>query len=403
MERLNHGRLENSLKELGKVGATPGGGRTRLALTDEDKAGRDLLCRWIREAGLELKVDAIGNIYGILPGPGGAVDSPVMSGSHIDTVRDAGMFDGCLGVLSALECLRTVREKGLPHKKPLAMAAFTNEEGARFQPDMMGSLVAGGLEKLEDIYASVDEKGCTVGEELERIGYRGTDTIRPSAFIEYHIEQGPLLHAQGIQIGSVTGIYGINWWRGRFAGQPNHAGTTPMDMRRDALYGLSQVHVRGTELARRTGARFTIGRVNVAPGIPNVVPGTVDFTLDLRHADGPTLEHLNKAVVGIVNEVAAENGLELELEQNVNARPVAFDASLIAMVERHAAARGLSLMRLGSPAGQDAQMMANVAPTTMIFVPSIGGLSHCPEEQTGWPDVAAGAEVLLDCLLELAG
>ena len=401
-QKLNHERLAGSLNELGRVGVGPDGLRNRLALTDEDKAARDLLCRWIREAGLELKIDAIGNIFGVLPGPAGG--DPVMAGSHIDTVRNAGMFDGCVGVLSALECLRTVKENGLPHRAPLAVAAFTNEEGARFHPDMMGSLVFSGLEKAEDMYASIDDSGLSVGEELERVGYKGKDDVaRPRAYLEYHVEQGPFLDARGVQLGVVTGIQGINWWHGRFVGQANHAGTTPMDMRHDALLALSQLHVRVTELARRTGACFTIGRARPEPYVVNIVPGEVAFSMDLRHPDPTILDQLNRAVVGAMNQAAAENGLVLEVEQTADARPVTFDPAMVDRVERCAEARGLTHARLVSGAGHDAQMMARVVPTAMIFVPSIGGLSHCPEERTEMPDVCAGAEVLLDCLLELAG
>ena len=396
-QRINRGRLAADLEEMGRVGLGPDGVRSRLALSDADKQGRDLLCRWIREAGLDLKIDAIGNIFGLL-GDGG---DPVTAGSHIDTVKDAGMFDGCVGVLSALECLRTIRERGLPHGRPLAMAAFTNEEGARYHPDMMGSLVVSGLGRAEDMYRSVDDAGLSVGDELERIGYKGRDVVRPSAWLEYHVEQGPFLDAKGYSLGAVTGIPGINWWHGRFIGQANHAGATPMDMRHDALLAVSQLHVEMTALARRSGACFTIGRVDVKPHIVNIVPGEASFSLDLRHLDPAVLDQLNRAVVDRMNAAAEENHLTLEVEQTVDARPVTFSPELVAMVERHAAARGLSCARLASGAGHDAQMMARIVPTTMIFVPSVGGLSHCPREMSDMEQIADGAEVLLDCLLEM--
>lgn len=398
--RINRERLISSLEELSKIGVAPDGLRTRLALGDEDKQGRDLLCKWIRSSGFDLKIDAIGNIFGLLGGK--EETDPIMAGSHIDTVRNAGMFDGCVGVLGALECLRTISEKGLPHRKPLALAAFTNEEGARYHPDMMGSLVASGLEKVEDMYASVDDEGKSVLSELERIGYKGCDVVKPSAYLEYHIEQGPFLDKKGIQLGVVTGIQGINWWHGRFVGQANHAGTTPMNMRNDALLALSQVHVRMTEIAKRTGACFTIGRVQPQPSVVNIIPGEVSFSLDLRHPVPEILDQLNLTVVGLMNQAAAENGLKLEMKQTADARPVVFDAEMVGMVERYAVQRGLSSLRLFSGAGHDAQMMARIVPTTMIFVPSIGGKSHCPQEQSDMEQICDGAEVLLDCLLELA-
>ncbi len=398
--RMNRQRLAGSLEELGKIGVGSDGLRTRLALTDEDKQARDLLCAWIRSAGLELKIDAVGNIFGVLPGK--VEGHPVMAGSHIDTVRNAGMFDGCVGVLSALECLRTVAERKLPHAKPLAMAAFTNEEGARFHPDMMGSLAVSGLRKVEEMYASVDDGGKTVLSELERIGYKGGDTVRPSAYLEYHVEQGPFLDRRGIQLGVVTGIQGINWWHGRFVGEANHAGTTPMNMRKDALLALSQVHVRMTEIARQQGACFTIGKVLPQPCVVNIVPGEVSFSVDLRHPDPKVLDRLKATFEGLMKQAADENELTLEMEQTVDARPVVFDAPMVDMVEHHADRRGLSHIRLFSGAGHDAQMMAHIVPTAMIFVPSIGGKSHCPQEQSDMDGICDGAEVLLDCLLELA-
>lgn len=399
-QRINRDRLISSLEELGKIGVGTDGLRTRLALSDEDKQGRDLLCEWIRGSGFDLKVDAIGNVFGLLRGK--EETEPIMAGSHIDTVRNAGMFDGCVGVLSALECLRTISEKGLPHAKPLAMAAFTNEEGARYHPDMMGSLVASGLEKIEDMYASVDDEGKSVLSELERIGYKGGDALRPSFYLEYHVEQGPFLDKKGIQLGVVTGIQGINWWHGRFVGQANHAGTTPMDMRNDALLALSQVHVRMTEIAKRTGACFTIGRARTQPDVVNIIPGEAAFSLDFRHPIPEILDQLNLTVVGLMSQAAAENGLKLEMKQTVDVRPVTFDVKMVDMVERHANQHGLSNIRLFSGAGHDAQMMARIVPTTMIFVPSIGGKSHCPQEQSDMKQICDGAEVLLDCMLELA-
>ena len=399
-QRINRSRLVKSLNELGRIGVNEEGLRNRLALSDEDKLGRDWLCARIQEAGLELKIDAIGNIWGVLPGTEGG--NPVTAGSHIDTVRNAGMFDGCVGVLSSLEALRTIKEKNIPHSKPLAVVAFTNEEGARYHPDMMGSLVVSGDETVEDMYASVDDEGKSVGAELERIGYKGTDSVKPSVYLEYHVEQGPFLDAQKKQIGVVTGIQGINWWHGTFTGEANHAGTTPMSMRHDALLAVSELHCRMTEIAEKRGACFTIGRVQPKPYVVNIVPGEASFSVDLRHPDPETLKELNREVTSMMSEIARRRGLQLDVCQTVDAQPVVFRPEMTDLVERSAKARGLDFVRLCSGAGHDAQMMAHIVPTAMIFVPSIGGRSHCPEETSDMDQICDGAEVLLDCLLELA-
>ena len=398
--RMNRELLVFMLEEMGRTGLDEEGKRNRLALSDGDKLGRDLLCRWIKDAELELKIDAIGNIFGVLPGT--EEGDPVTAGSHIDTVKDAGMFDGCVGVLSGLEALRTVKEKKLPHRKPLAVVAFTNEEGARYHPDMMGSLVVSGGKTPEEVYLSVDDEGKSVGDELERIGYKGTDRVRPSAYMEYHIEQGPFLDAKGLALGVVTGIQSINWWHGRFIGQQNHAGSTPMNMRRDALLAVSQLHCRMTEVARQCGACFTMGRVRPEPYIVNVVPGEASFTVDMRHPDTKTVKELQGTIGRIMNEIAVENGLTLDVRQTVDVDPVTFDDAMVDLVEKYAKARSLSYTRLCSGACHDAQMMSHCVPTAMIFVPSKDGKSHCPQESSDMNQICDGAEVLLDCLLELA-
>ncbi len=399
-QRINRERLTALLNELGRIGLNEEGLRNRLALSDGDKLGRDWLCARIKESGLELKVDAIGNIFGVLPGT--EEGSPVTAGSHIDTVKNAGMFDGCVGVLSALEALRAVKEKRLPHRKPLALVAFTNEEGARYHPDMMGSLVLSGERSLEDMYRSVDDEGKSVGDELERIGYKGSDCVKPSVYLEYHVEQGPFLDAKKLPLGVVTGIQGINWWHGRFIGQANHAGSTPMNMRCDALLAVSELHCRMTGIAEERGACFTIGRVQVQPYVVNIVPGEASFSLDLRHPDPQVLDELNRQAASMMEEIARRRGLTLEVRQTVDARPVLFDQKMVSLVERCAAGRGLAYAKLCSGAGHDAQMMARCVPTAMIFVPSKDGKSHCPQESSDMNQICDGAEVLLDCLLELA-
>jgi len=330
---------------------------------------------------------------------------PVVAGSHIDTVRSAGVFDGALGVLGALEVLRTLDDTGVETMRPVAAAIFTNEEGARFQPDMMGSMVFTGKLGLEEAYASRDDGGATVGQELSRIGYRGVDSLKPSRYLELHVEQGPVLHSEGLDIGVVEGVQGIAWWHGRYVGQANHAGTTPIGLRRDALLGASDLNVRLRALAEELGrgSVATMGRLRPAPDVINVVPGCAEFTVDFRQYDPRLFKKGEHRVEALVKEVAERHGLKWSLRQSADAQPVRFDESMVDLVESKARALGLSCRRMPSGAGHDAQFMSYVCPTAMIFVPSIGGLSHCLEEATSVADCVNGAQVLLDCVLELAG
>lgn len=395
-------RLEESLRAMGRVGASPSGGVTRLALSDADREARGLLVSWCRGEGLDVGVDAVGNIFAVR---GGALDSePVVMGSHIDTVRDAGIFDGALGVLGALEVVRTLNVNGVETRRPVAVAAFTNEEGARFQPDMMGSMVLAGKLGLEEAYASKDDGGATVGQELARIGYRGEDRLTPSSYLELHVEQGPVLHSEGLDIGAVEGVQGIAWWHGRYTGQANHAGTTPIGLRRDALLGASDLNVRLRALAEELGrgSVATMGRLRPSPDVINVVPGAAEFTVDFRQYDPRLFNEGEARVEALVREVAESHGLDWSLRQSADAQPIRFDEAMVGLVESKAGALGLSCRRMPSGAGHDAQFMSYVCPTAMIFVPSVGGLSHCKEEETSPEDCANGAQVLLDCVLELA-
>ncbi|MCF4152302.1 M20 family metallo-hydrolase [Dethiosulfovibrio sp. F2B] len=397
---VNRVRLRDSIETLGRVGLDDSGFRTRLALDDGDKAGRDLLVSWLEASGLEVKVDAIGNIFGILPGE--EQGDPVMLGSHIDTVRHAGRFDGCVGVLGGLEVLRTVAERGISHRRSLAVAAFTNEEGARFAPDMMGSLVLAEEVSVEDMYSRVDDDGVSVGEELERIGYRGSDLVRPSAYLEIHVEQGPYLDMKGVPFGVVDGVQGIVWWQGRYVGQANHAGTTPMGMRNDSLLAVSHLHVKMTELAESMGGCATIGKISVDPYIINVIPGETGFTLDLRHPDGEKLASMKEEAERTMDDLAERFGLEVRYSREADVAPVSFDEDLVSMIQSVADERGLSSTHLWSGAGHDAQIMSHIVPTAMIFVPSIGGKSHCPQEDSDFDQIADGVDVLLECAVRLA-
>lgn len=405
MLRLDDRSLLRTLDELARVGAIDGGGCARLALTDEDKAGRDLVVRWMKALGLDVRVDAIGNVLGLRAGREDL--PPVMTGSHIDTVRTGGRYDGNYGVLAGLEVVRALNAAGVTTRRPIAVAFFTNEEGARFQPDMMGSLVyAGGL-GLEEAYGALDKDGHSVGGELDRIGYRGTlppGAVRPHAFVELHIEQGPILDEEKIQIGVVESVQGISWTEYTVTGVSNHAGTTPMRLRRDAGFLAASVNVFARGLAHEMGGDqvATVGSLALRPNVINVVPNQAVFTVDLRNTDEAKLKEAEARVAAHVAAVAAAERVDVTADVLARFEPVIFDAGLVARVERHAKALSLSTRRMPSGAGHDAQMMQRLCPTAMIFVPSVAGLSHNVKEHTEPGDLVAGAQVLLNVMLELA-
>lgn len=404
-EQINGPRLLANLQALGQLGALPGGGVSRLALSDADRLGRDWTVARMRELGLRIEVDAIGNIVGHLAG---AQDGPpVMMGSHIDTVRTGGLYDGNYGVLAALEVVATLCETGAPTRRPLAVAVFTNEEGARFQPDMMGSLVYVGGLALPEALATRDADGLTVQAELQRIGYRGTAPVGTpvvDSFVELHIEQGPVLEREGVQIGVVEGVQGISWTEFTVEGQSNHAGTTPMAMRHDAGLVAAQVAVFVRELSARMGGRqlATMGAVRLSPNLVNVIVQKAVFTADLRNTDSAALAQAEADMHAFAARVAEDEGVRLSSRSLARFEPVAFDPRVVDLVERQAKALGCSHQRMPSGAGHDAQMLARVCPSAMIFVPSAGGLSHNVREHTEPDDLLRGAQLLLQVVLELA-
>ncbi len=405
MLQLDDARLLDSLARLAEIGAIDGGGCARLALTDEDKAGRDLVMGWMKALGLEIRVDAIGNVVGLRAGREDL--APVMTGSHIDTVRTGGRYDGNYGVLAGLEAVRALNDAGIVTRRPIAVAFFTNEEGARFQPDMMGSLVYAGGMGLNEAYAATDADGVSVGDELRRIGYLGPASpggLKPHAFVELHIEQGPILDEEKIQIGVVESVQGISWTEYTVTGVSNHAGTTPMRLRRDAGYLAASVNVFARRLAREMAGDqvATVGSVVLRPNLINVVPNRAVFTVDLRNTDEARLQEAEARLAAHVAEVAREERVDVDAKVLARFEPVAFDARLVDRVEHHAQALGLSTRRMPSGAGHDAQMMQRICATAMIFVPSVAGLSHNVGEHTDPADLAAGAQVLLNLLLELA-
>jgi N-carbamoyl-L-amino-acid hydrolase len=403
--RIDGPRLSRRLADLAQMGAIPGGGVCRLALTDADRAGRDLVVGWMRELGLAVTIDALGNAVGIRRGREDG--PPVMMGSHIDTVRTGGPYDGNLGVLGALEVVSTLNDAGVVTRRPLAVAFFTNEEGARFQPDMMGSLVYSGALPLERALATVGVDGAKVGDELARIGYAGTAPVgRPDvhAYVELHIEQGPVLDAEKLTIGVVEGVQGISWTEFTLTGQSNHAGTTPMRLRHDAGYVAAEIAVFARRLARELGGHqvATVGALTLSPNLVNVIPNRALFTVDLRNTDEARLAEAERRLFAFAEETAAAEGVKLARRSLARFQPVAFDPALVSRVEGLARERGYPARRLPSGAGHDAQILAAVCRACMIFVPSVGGISHNVEEFTAPEHVAAGADVLLRLVLELA-
>jgi beta-ureidopropionase / N-carbamoyl-L-amino-acid hydrolase len=403
--RIDAARLQARLAELGSVGSTGDGGCSRLALTEEDRAGRDLVVTWLRDLGLEVRIDRIGNVIALLegtePGP------PVMCGSHIDTVATGGIYDGNLGVLAGIEVLETVASAGVPPRRAMAVAFFTDEEGSRFAPDMLGSLVYAGGMTVEDAYDIVGIDGARLGEELARIGYLGSTPcpgITPHAYVELHIEQGPVLERNDEVIGAVTGVQGISWQELRLSGQFNHAGTTPMALRHDAGFTAAFIAVFARRLAEELGGNqvATVGKLDLRPDLVNVVPGAATMTVDLRNTDGGLLEDAERRMADEIDRICTAEAVTVERRQLARFDPVSFDPRIVELVEKTARASGMPVRRLPSGAGHDAQMLARLCPAGMIFVPSVEGISHNPKEFTLPEHVEAGATMLLQVMLTLA-
>ena len=399
-------RLLGRLRSLGAIGRGDDGRLTRLAASDADRAGRDSLVRWLEDAGLEVAIDRIGNIFGIWRPESVRDDAPVLLGSHIDTVIDAGIYDGCYGVLSGLEVIEPLKSSGWRPSRPIAIAAFTNEEGVRYAPDMMGSLVhAGGL-SVEEALASIGIDGTRLGEELRRIGYAGEREpgfLKPHAYLELHIEQGPVLEREGLAIGAVETLQGISWQRVTIEGVANHAGTTPMSLRHDAGHAAARVitFLREQAVAADTPSVATVGSLRFEPNAINVIPARANLTVDLRDPDEMRLREAESALASFLDELARSEGVAVSVERLARFEPVVFDRGLVDRIEQAAGRRGLPCRRMTSGAGHDAQMMARITPSAMIFVPSIAGISHNPKESTPDADLLAGANVLLDVVRSL--
>lgn len=403
--RIDLERLLGRIRRLGEVGALAGGGVCRLALGPEDQAARDLVVGWMTALGLDVTIDGIGNILAVRAGR--RAGPTVMSGSHIDTVATGGIYDGNLGVLAGLEVVETLNDAGLETEYPLAVAVFTNEEGARFAPDMMGSLVFAGGFDLEAALATVGIDGESVGDCLERIGYRGEvpcGAMEVRAFVELHVEQGPVLEAEGVTIGAVEKVQGISWTEVTISGVSNHAGTTPMALRQDAGHAAAVLACEVRHIVVEIGGDQvgTVGVITLEPNLINVIAKRAVVTVDLRNTDEARLQAAERRLDDVLSGLRGQ-GFGVETRRLARFEPVDFDPDMVAAVETAAHRLGHSVKRMPSGAGHDAQMLTRVCPAGMIFVPSRDGISHNVKEYTEPEDIGAGANVLLQVLLDLAG
>jgi N-carbamoyl-L-amino-acid hydrolase len=405
--RINGTRLWNALMELAQIGATDKGGVKRLALTDLDRQGRDLVVQWAKAEGLAVTVDAIGNVFMRREGANPGL-APVVTGSHIDTQPTGGKFDGNYGVLAGLEVVRTLNERGIRTQAPIEVAFWTNEEGSRFVPVMMGSGVFCGAFTLETAYAARDVDGKSVGEELERIGYRGDQApgMHPiGAYFEAHIEQGPVLEDANKVIGVVPAVMGLSWYDCTVTGMEAHAGPTPMHLRRDALQVATTIMQETVAIANRYPpyGRGTVGMVQVFPNSRNVIPGRVKFSIDLRNVSDDLLDTMHGEIEAFVERTRRETGLAIELERVSYYPPCPFHPDCVDAVRAATARLGYSTMDVVSGAGHDAIYVARLAPAGMIFVPCKDGISHNEIEDAQPAHLEAGCNVLLHAMLERAG
>lgn len=405
--RVNGERLWDSLMEMAQIGATAKGGVSRLALSDEDRRGRDLFVAWAQAAGCSIRVDAMGNIFARRAGRNNDL-APVLTGSHGDSQPSGGKFDGIYGVLAGLEVLRTLNDLGIETERPVEVVNWTNEEGSRFAPAMISSGVYAGVFDLEYGLSRTDAQGISIGQALEQIGYAGSHPVGGEAVhaaFELHIEQGPILEAQDLTIGVVTGAQGQRWYEVELIGRSAHAGTTPMDHRLDALLGFARVVEAVNQLGLEQGAegRATVGMANIFPNSRNVVPGRVFFSVEFRHPDEAVLECQNQQLEAAVAQIAGQIGLQHSVRQIFEYAPIAFDAECVEVVQASAEGLGYSHRPMISGAGHDACYLNRVAPTAMIFVPCVNGLSHNEAEEIHPHWATAGANVLLQSMLAKAG
>ncbi|WP_457551426.1 allantoate amidohydrolase [Desulfobacula sp.] len=402
--RVNGRRLQNTLEEMAKIGATPHGGVQRLTLSDEDKQARDLFVKWLKQLDLEVRIDEMGNIFGTRKGENNEL-APVMSGSHIDSQPKGGRFDGILGVMGPLEVMRILHENNIKTQRPLTIVAWTNEEGTRFAPAMMCSGVWAGALDRDWIYDRTDINGLRFEDELIRIGYKGKSPAKKSkvhAYYEYHIEQGPVLEKQEITIGAPKGIVCLHWYDIYLEGEANQVGPTPMEGRHDALCAAAQMILKVNELPFRMKGNLvaTVGEIQNEPNSRNIIPDKVHFTVDIRSWDDDLAIKAWDLIKKDFQDIAQQRGCPIRIEETWRVEHSPFDEKLVQNILDAADNLGYSSLRMVSGAGHDASYMNQIAPTAMIFVPSIGGRSHVEVENTKWEDCEAGTNVLLHSILK---
>lgn len=403
---INIERLIKSFEELEKYGRTERGGICRPALSDMDKGARDTFCEWMKEAGLRVRVDDAGNYYGRRDG----LDNnflPVVIGSHLDTVYNGGRFDGITGVQSALEVIRSLNDTNTVTKRPIEICVFTNEEGTRFEPSMLGSGVLAGEFDIESVYEIKDMDGNKYGDELDRIGYKGEKENRltkADAYFELHVEQGPVLEKENMELGVLSGIRGMVHLEVTITGVKDHAGPSPMEYRRDAMMGAANMIAEIEKVAYEVGegTTTTVGRVKTIPASSNVIPKEVQFSVDIRNEEDSLMDCAVKKIKDLIVRISKERGLAYHIEDFWRVDAIHFPQNMVSIVEESAKERGYKYKMMVSGAGHDASYISMFIPTAMIFVPSIGGLSHCEEEFSSYSDIEKGVNVLYDSVLKCA-
>ncbi|MEB2292061.1 Zn-dependent hydrolase [Priestia megaterium] len=402
---VNGERLKNTLERFADYGRTPNNGVTRLALSEEDRLARDYFCSCCRDLGMDIKIDDLGCIYATLEGL--EDKPPVVIGSHMDSVKKGGRFDGTLGVVAGLELVRTLVEHNIKPKVPITIVNFTNEEGARFEPSMMASGILSGKFQKDVMMKKTDVAGVTFKQALQSCGYEGDTSSRlteASAFVELHIEQGPILEREAKSIGVVECVLGMVCYEIEVTGESDHAGTTPMDMRKDALFATNNLIAEARHELGRLDSNlvYTMGRMNVLPNIHTVIPNKVIFSLEARHTDEDVIASVEKIIQSLPDQAELLEGCEVRVTKLWGRDTVWFDKTVCDEVEESVRSLGYSYKRMVSGAGHDAQFLASYIPTAMIFIPSVNGKSHCEEEFTPWEECEKGVNVLLETVMKLA-
>ncbi|MED4212426.1 Zn-dependent hydrolase [Priestia megaterium] len=402
---VNGERLKNTLERFADYGRTPNNGVTRLALSEEDRLARDYFCSCCRDLGMDIKIDDLGCIYATLEGI--EDKPPIVIGSHMDSVKKGGRFDGILGVVAGLELVRTLVEHNIKPKVPIMIVNFTNEEGARFEPSMMASGILSDKFQKDVMMKKTDVDGVTFEQALQSCGYEGDTSNRlteASAFVELHIEQGPILEREAKSIGVVECVLGMVCYEIEVTGESDHAGTTPMDMRKDALFATNNLIAEARHELGRLDSNlvYTMGRMNVLPNIHTVIPNKVIFSLEARHTDEDVIASVEKIIQLLPDQAELLEGCEVRVTKLWGRDTVWFDKTVCDEVEESVRSLGYSYKRMVSGAGHDAQFLASYIPTAMIFIPSVNGKSHCEEEFTPWEECEKGVNVLLETVIKLA-